>query len=82
MAAASLANLEKLYLFAGRVHHNETSQTLTRSWPLTADDLRKLIDDRTALYAACVAVSAVGGEATSKALTDAAIIASDLLVGA
>lgn len=82
MAAASLANFEKLYQFACDVHKNETSKTLVRSWALTADDLRKLIDDRTALYAACVEVSAVGGEATSKALTDAAIIASDLLVGA
>ena len=81
MAAASLATLETVFEHLRDAHRNQTS-TMTVTTADAAQQVEKLITDRNALYAACVAVSAVGGEATSKALTDAAIVASDLLVGA
>lgn len=82
MAAASLADFQTLYEFACRAEEGKNDATLTLPWSEISWQLRNLIDDRNALYAVCVAVSALEGEASSKALTDAGIIASDLLVGA
>jgi hypothetical protein len=82
MAAASLADFETLYQFACKAEKGNKDSVLTLPWATVAWSLRNLIDDRNALYAVCVAVSATPGEATSKALTDAGITASDLRVGA
>ena len=79
--AASLATLETLFEHLRDAHLNKQSPLIVT----TADasqQLEKLITDRNALYAVCVAVSALEDEPNSKALTDAGIVASDLLVGA
>lgn len=75
--AYEIADAEDLYLFFCKLHKNTEP---TPNQTLMEHTLRALLDDRAALYAACVEVSAVGGEATSKAITDAAITASDLRI--
>jgi len=78
----SLTDLESLYTLACSIEANKNEFNKGVDWATLTNSLRNLIDDRTALYTACVAVSALEGEANSKALTDAAIVASDLLITA
>jgi len=79
VAAKSISDLETFWGYLEDVNQ-QNNQGTPPNWQTVAQTLRNLIDDRTALYAACVAVSAVEGEAGSKAVSDAAITASDLLI--
>ena len=80
MAALEMSDMRALWDYIEDIRMGNPASMPAQTWVTASETLKNLIDDRTALYAACVAVSAVEGESESKALTDAAITASDLLL--
>jgi hypothetical protein len=73
--ALEIADVEALWLFSTKINRNEANDT--PDWKAASSALRAMIDDQAQLKAAMDAISAVEGEANSKALADAAIALSE-----